>query len=142
MKELLSRARAFLRDALPERSAAEAFLEDYGSASEARSTLLRHLEEATPRLRVEGGQEHLLLGVPDGPAKVTVLQYAVEAIPDLPVTAVKSEEEMVLIYEGADYPIREIAAALVGPEAPDAELVQRVLTRLDVPWSSWLPAPA
>jgi hypothetical protein len=141
-EELLTRARAFLREALPGRNAAQSFLDDYGSAEEAQPVLLRQLEAATPRLRVEGGREHLLLGVPDGPAKAAVLKAAVEAIPDLPITAVKSEEGLFLVYEGAGYPIREVAAALVGREAPDPELVQRVLTRQDVPWSNWSPAPA
>jgi serine/threonine protein kinase len=141
-QELLSRARAFLRAALPERNAAQAFLEAQPDAEQARPVLLRHLEEARPKLRVEGEREHLLLGVPDCPAKAEVLDLVAEALPDQPLTAVGSEEDLFLVYEGAGYPLGEMAAALVGTEAPEAELVRRVMTRLDVPWSFWTAAPA
>jgi hypothetical protein len=140
-EELLARARTFLREALPERNAAQLFLDDHGSLDQARAALLRHLEQATPRLKVDGGRDQLLLGVPDGPAQAAVLKLVAEAIPDLPVAAVGSEEDLFLVYEGSGYPIDEIAVALVGPEAPDVELVRRVMTRLDVSWSSWSPAP-
>jgi hypothetical protein len=143
LKELLlTRARSFLREAIPDRNAAQSFLEDHGGAEEARPVLLHHLEQATPRLRVEGGRERLLLGAPDGPAKAAFLQCVTEAIPDLPITAVQSEEDLFLVYEGAGYAIGEMAAALIGPDAPDPELVQRVMTRQDVNWSTWSAAPA
>jgi hypothetical protein len=141
-EELLSRARPFLRAALPERNAAQAFLEAQPDAEQARPVLLRHLEEARPKPRVEGGREHLLLGVPECPAKAEVVELVREALPDLPLTAVGSEEDLFLVLEGAGYPLGEMAAALVGPEAPDAELVRRVMTRLDVPWSFWTASPA
>ncbi len=141
-EELLSRAQTFLREAMPERNAARLFLEEHGSAEEARPVLLQHLEEARPRLRVEGQQEQLLLGVPEGPAKSAVLKCVVDALPDLPILAVKSEEDLFLVYEGAGYPLLEMATALIGPTTPDPELVQRVMTRQDVAWSSWTPVPA
>lgn len=141
-EELLSRARPFLRAALPERNAAQAFLEAQPDAEQARPVLLRHLEETRPKPRVEGGREQLLLGVPECPAKAEVVELVREALPDLPLAAVGSEEDLFLVLEGAGYPLGEMAAALVGPEAPDAELVRRVMTRLDVPWSFWTASPA
>jgi hypothetical protein len=89
---------------------------------------------------VPGGWQHLVLALPEGAAGTTLREIVVQALPNAPITAINSGEDIALCYEAAHLPLREMAAALVGGDAIPAELVQQVMARSDVKWFSLAPA--
>jgi hypothetical protein len=137
-EELQSRARSAIRDGLREYNAATLFLEAHGDPELARNALVIRVQEARPRLLVAGGWQHVVLAMPEGSAGTTLQEMMVQALPSVPITVLTSEEDISVCYEAAHLPWREMTAALVDHEIISAEVVERVLTRIDVNWS---PAP-
>jgi serine/threonine protein kinase len=138
-EDLLVWARSAIYGAIQDLNSAQLFLQSNGGPEQSLPVLLAHLDAARPRLRVAGGWEHLVLVMPEGPAGNTLGEMVTTAFPDVPVTVVHTDDEVLLCYEAARYPLREMAASLLGTVEVPFELVRRVMTRLDVSWS--LPEP-
>jgi hypothetical protein len=117
-----------------------AFGGEQGGPEQALPVLLAHVEAARPRLRAAPGWEHLVLGLPEGPAGETLAGMVAAALPDVPAVVAPTDDEEVLCYEAARCPLREAARSLVGPAEAPPDLVRRVLTRLDVAWALLQPA--
>jgi hypothetical protein len=62
------------------------------------------------------------------------------ALTDVEATVVPTQEEVILCYEAAFCPLREMVRALVGPVEVPLDLVKRVMTRQDVSWKLAEPA--
>ncbi len=133
-EDLLIRARAAIQGVVKELNAAQLFLQANGGPEQALPVLLAQVEAARPRLRAPAGWEHLVLALPEGPAGDALHAMITGALPDIPAAVVHTEEEVLLCYEAARCPLRDMARALVGPAPVPPDLVRRVVTRLDVAW--------
>ena len=133
-EDLLIRARSVVQGEMKELNAAQMFLQSSGGADKARPVLLAQVDAARPRLRAPAGWEHLVVAVPEGPSGEALTGMIAAARSDVPATVVHTEEEVLLCYETARCPLREMVRALTGPAGAPPDMVRRVVTRLDVPW--------
>jgi eukaryotic-like serine/threonine-protein kinase len=133
--KLLLRARPFLVKALEELDSAQLFLQSADAPNLVEDALNKYITLAQPKPCTSGGWKHLLLTLPDSPAGKELHEMINACVPDVPTTLLYSEEDLLLCFEVADLPIDEIMEALTGQEPHYARLAQRVLTRIDIPWS-------
>ena len=117
---------------MKELNAAQLFLQASGGPEKARPVLLAQVDAARPRLRAPAGWEHLVLALPEGPSGETLSGMVAAARSDVPASVVHTEEDVLLCYEAARCPLRDMARALTGPAGVPPDLVRRVMTRLDV----------
>ena len=141
-EDLLIRGRSAVQGEMKELNAAQMFLQTSGGADKARPVLLAQVDAARPRLRAPAGWEHLVVAVPEGPSGEAMCGMIAAARSDVPATVVHTEEEVLLCYEAARCPLREMVRALTGPAGAPPDMVRRVLTRLDVTWLLPEPGPA
>jgi hypothetical protein len=134
LEDLQTRARAAVQGSLQDFNAARAFLQANGGPTQALPILLAHVEAARPRLRAPGAVEHLIIALPEGPAGATLGRMITNALPDVEATMIPTQEEVVLCNETALCPLRDMIRGLVGPVEVPLDLLQRVMTRTDVPW--------
>jgi hypothetical protein len=136
-KELRGRAGDMIHAALKDLDAAQLFLEMQGGPDHARQALSATVQAAFPRLASAGSRPLLVLAVPPGPAGTTLRDLVAEDVPNVPLTVVESEGDVLMCSEAAYVSLRQTAAALVGKEAAHAEMAGRVMTRVDVDWSDF-----
>ncbi len=141
-EDLLIRARSAIQGEMKELNAAQLFLQSCGGPDKARLLLLAQVDAARPRLRGPAGWEHLVLALPEGPSGETLGGMVAAARSDVPTSVVHTEEEVILCYEAARCPLRDMARALTGPAGVPLDLVRRVMTRRDVDWELPEPDPA
>jgi hypothetical protein len=140
MKEkLLVRARPIILSALKDVDAARLFLDSHRAAADAEQALMEHLEDARPRLLVPAGWLHLALALPVSPNSAALCDIVSRRLPDMPVTLLESEDDVILSYEAANLPLRSVAEAVTGNDPASAEMAKKVLTRVDVSWSFLTP---
>jgi hypothetical protein len=78
----------------------------------------------------------LLLTAPASEAGLSLRSLLTQAVPEIPVTAVDSADEICFCYEAPQVPLPQAIVTLVGKDpAAIATLAQRVMTRTDVTWS-------
>ena len=100
------------------------------------------LDAATPQLLSCGGEQRLLLQMPDGPA-ATRLQEVVEK--DLGQSCTRlgdSDGNLVLCYEAEQLSLPRAAMALIGNRRDFADIAGRLRTRVDVDWTSLTDSPS
>jgi len=141
-EDLLIRARSAIQGEMKELNAAQLFLQSCGGPEKARPVFLAQVDAARPRLRGPAGWEHLVLALPEGPSGETLSGMVAAARSDVPASVVHTEEEVILCYEAARCPLRDMARALTGPAGVPLDLVRRVMTRRDVAWDLPEPGPA
>jgi hypothetical protein len=134
-EELAIRARLAVQSGARDLNAARLFLQANGGPEQALPTLMAHAEAARPRLWTAEGWEHLVLALPEGPSGGTLADMIATALPDVPATVVHTHDEVILCYEAAQCPLREMLRSVIGPAEVPPDLVRRVTTRLDVSWS-------
>ncbi|HEV3236445.1 MAG TPA: hypothetical protein VGZ25_05625, partial [Gemmataceae bacterium] len=133
--KLLVRARPFIVSALKDLDPAQMFLESKDSTNLAEDALNKYITLAQPKPFTSGGWKHLLLTVPDSPPGKELQDMINACVPEVPTTVLNSEDDLLICFEAANLPVDEIMDALTGQEAHYARLAQRVLTRIDIPWS-------
>jgi hypothetical protein len=134
-EKMLDRAQQFLLSSLEDVDAAKLFVESFTEPDQLTSAVAAHVKAAQPRLQVAGGWRHLLLLTPSSLA-ITALREQVEhTVGDLPVTVLRTEDDVRLCMEAAGQSLPAVAAALSGGAAIPDELVERMLARNDVAWS-------
>jgi serine/threonine protein kinase len=137
MKEKLqARARPLLLSALKSSDAAQLFIDANREPGQAEQTFLEHVEEARPRLLAPGGWLHLAIAAPEGPSAVKLREVATRKLADLPVTFLDSEDDVIISFEAANFPLRAVLEILTAGDPSCAEMSRRVLTRVDVDWTS------
>ena len=141
-EDLMIRARSAIQGEMKELNAAQLFLQSCGGPEKARPVLLAQVDAARPRLRGPAGWEHLVLALPEGPSGETLSGMVAAARSDVPASVVHTEEEVILCYEAARCPLRDVARALTGPAGVPLDLVRRVMTRRDVAWNLPESGPA
>jgi hypothetical protein len=132
--KLLLRARPFIVKQLKELDPAQLFLHS-DAPNVVEDALNKYITLAEPKLCTLGGWKHLLLALPDSPTGKELHEMINACVPDVPTTLLYSENDLLLCFEVANLAIDEIMDALTGQEPRYARLAQRVLTRIDIPWS-------
>jgi len=115
--------------------AAQLFLQAQQEPGRAGQTLLAHVQAAAPRLPVSEGWQRLVVAIPAGPAGETVRNLVTGALPDMPITPLQSEGDILLVQEAANLSLWQVVAELSDREPGYLETAQKVLTRTDVAWS-------
>jgi hypothetical protein len=124
---------------LAETDAAKLFLEAHSDPAEA---LRKYYRAAIPRLEPPAGWQHLVLAAPKSAAGAALADLVARTLPTLPLTEVRSQEELVICVEAAHVSWTKAAAAITGGEPAYAEAAQRIMTRTDVAWTPLEPLPA
>jgi hypothetical protein len=138
-EKLLARVRPLILAALKDIDVADLFLQSHEDAEQAEHALLAHVQDALPRLPVPSGWQHLVLALPKRPAAVTLSDMVKQRYSEVPITVVESEDDIVFYVESAQIPLEQLADSLI-ENAPDrAEMAQKVMTRIDVPWCFFAP---
>jgi hypothetical protein len=137
--ELQRRARSAILKTLEDNDAATLFLESQRGPGRATQALSSPVAAAVPRLLVPEGWHHLVLALPKSQAGALLGDMVTEAFPDVSTTRLESEGDVILCQEAAHLPIHQVAIALLGEEGVYPDNARRVMTRLDVTWSSLAP---
>src|SRR5206468_1207483 len=95
----------------------------------------RLVQAAAPRLETTGGWQHLVVARPPGPAGSALHDTVARAFPDLPLTPVDSDGDVVFCSEAAHLSLPDVAYALIEQEGTYTELARKMTTRVDVSWT-------
>jgi hypothetical protein len=134
-EELFCRAWPIALKALAGIDAAGLFLQAQPDQGRAEKELLAHLYAAAPKLAAAESWQRLVMALPAGAAGETVKDLVAKALPDMPITHLSSEGDVVLVKEGANIPLRQVVAELCDRDPGYLETSQRVLTRTDIDWA-------
>jgi hypothetical protein len=137
-QSLESRALAIAWEQIAHVDAAQLYLEQTGSAEQAKTALAELWLAAAPRLQVGDAWQHVIVAVPDTYPGDVIRNLTAEIFPDAPVSVVKSDGDVVICLEVANLPCPRVADALIGDLVPPPEIVSRLLTRRDVAWTPLL----
>jgi serine/threonine protein kinase len=133
--QLHSRAGTIILEALEDTDAAQLFLQRHEEPARAREALSAHVRAAVPDLLGQKGPQHLLVVLPASPAGKTLQEMVTQLSESVPMTAVRSDGDVIFAYEVTQISLQRIAAALIGTEASHREIAHQVRTRVDVAWS-------
>jgi hypothetical protein len=94
------------------------------------------LKEALPRRLIGcGGQQRLLMVVPDQLAPLVAAQVAADGGSLAPTVMADAASNMPICYEVEEQPLRRVAAKLLDQRFQAVEVAARLHTRSDVPWT-------
>jgi hypothetical protein len=114
--------------------AARLFVESLADPSQLGPAVANHARAARPQLPLSGGWQHVVLLAPSSPAGLALREQLVHVAADVPLTVLESDVDVRICVEAAGQLLRGVATVLTSgvPE----ELVERILVRNDVAWSS------
>jgi eukaryotic-like serine/threonine-protein kinase len=92
------------------------------------------IEMAAPR--PNAAADRLLVAVPGGPSAAAIAAALGEASPGVTILLTSDDSDLVFCREAEDISLIMAAAAIIEDRGDCAEAARRVLTRLDVPWTS------
>lgn len=106
------------------------------SDNDTRFSLKAGLRAAAPRLDQCGGARRVLLVAPEKISNMKLAEILGEEMAALPTLVVDAEDDALICVECEQLPLRRIAAAILGDRFQFVEVAERLLTRVDVRWTS------
>jgi hypothetical protein len=134
--QLQLHARENVLVSLKEIDAARLLVERYPQEEQLAKHLAMVLEKASPRLPLPRTAKRSLAVVPHGASGTAVAQALRRGAPSLGLTITDVDSDLVFCQEAEFMSLAKAAAALIECRPDYAAAARRVLTRLDVPWSS------
>lgn len=139
-KKLRTQLQLYARESvlvsLKEVDAARLLVERYPQEEQLAKQLASALEKAGPRLPLSRTAKRSLAVVPQGASGEAVAHAIARGVPSVALTVVDADSDLVFCQEAEYLSLAKAAAALIESRPDYAAAARRVLTRLDVPWSS------
>ena len=136
---LRKRAREAMLAAIREFDAAELFLARSENPLHLPADVKLQIEAAAPRLSVAAESRHLVALLPPGPAGTTLAELVKEVHAGSPAALSASEGDVIFCQLSNPLPLAVVAGLLLGTRGSYVEAAQKVHTRIDVNWTSFVP---
>lgn len=112
--------------------AASLFFETHSGITETVKQIKRLIEKARPRLSMAGGEQRLILGVPNSPPGRSLRELVIAQMPADSTLPVASQGDVIFCFEASNLPISKVAEEVIGHEVAFVQVGSRLTTRCDV----------
>ena len=134
--QLQLHARETVLLSMKDMNAARLLLERHPEPEHLARSLCAAAEKAAPPLPLAGVSKRLIVVVPKEQGGAAVAEAARRSIPNLTLTVSDSDSDIIFCHEAELISLTKAAAALIESRPDYAAAARRVLTRLDIPWTS------
>lgn len=112
-----------------------ALLKAQGSADDSSNRLPAMLAAARPTLLAQGGQQRMLLVLPEGSSEASLRETISAQIGQPPTVVYDSDRDATICYEVNGLILSQAAATIIEHRSEYVQAAQRLHTRTDVEWS-------